>query len=149
MVEQPIYEMENQTATYGTSWELPILLPLTNEKGDITKYMFMISPAPASTADNKAYYFLGDFDEDGQIYGETTDRGEAASPGAVSGELQLINGELAMDIYIDRSLVEGFFNESKALSIRSYSDYEAQQISVFGDDDVKVKDICIAKMGSI
>ena len=87
--------------------------------------------------------------EDGQIYGETTDRGEAASPGAVSGELQLINGELAMDIYIDRSLVEGFFNESKALSIRSYSDYEAQQISVFGDDDIKVKDICIAKMGSI
>lgn len=295
----PIYEMENQTATYGTSWELPILLPLTNEKGDITKYMFMISPAPASTADNKAYYFLGDFDleqgrfipdesydnqprmldygdnvftgpsaivdpvskktylfsimqdqrsgaeegaagwahcvglareiwlnedgsdlcvrpieglntleeeilleeageksvadvnellkgvegdmlhvkltfeaeetsgfgiqlksdganvwtkywyEDEQIYGETTDRGEAASPGAVSGELQLINGELAMDIYIDRSLVEGFFNESKALSIRSYSDYEAQQISVFGDDDVKVKDICISKMGSI
>lgn len=62
MVEQRIYEMENQTATYGTSWELPILLPLTNEKGDITKYMFMISPAPASTADNKAYYFLGDFD---------------------------------------------------------------------------------------
>ena len=54
-----------------------------------------------------------------------------------------------MDIYIERTLVEGFFNESKALSIRSYSDYEAQQISVFGDDDVKVKDICIAKMGSI
>ena len=58
----PIYEMENQPITYGTSWELPILLPLTNEAGTITRYAFFISPAPTSVADNKIYYFLGDFD---------------------------------------------------------------------------------------
>ncbi|MDE6589643.1 MAG: GH32 C-terminal domain-containing protein, partial [Oscillospiraceae bacterium] len=57
-----IYDWENQSMTYGTSWELPILLPLTNEAGTITKYFFCISPAPASLADNKAYFFLGDFD---------------------------------------------------------------------------------------
>ena len=58
----PVYEMENQSALYGTSWELPIILPVTNEAGTITKYFFEISPAPASIADNKVYYWLGDFD---------------------------------------------------------------------------------------
>ncbi len=60
----PVYEMENQSALYGTSWELPIILPVTNEQGTITKYFFEISPAPASIADNKVYYWLGDFDLD-------------------------------------------------------------------------------------
>ncbi len=58
----PIYEMENQAVTYGTSWELPILLPLSNRDGTVTRYAFFFSPAPASIADNKVYYFLGDFD---------------------------------------------------------------------------------------
>ncbi|MCM1283076.1 MAG: GH32 C-terminal domain-containing protein [Muribaculaceae bacterium] len=290
-----IYEMENQPVTYGTSWELPILLPLSNEAGTVTKYMFMISPAPAGTADNKAYFFLGDFDpasgkftpdeayanqpglldygdnvftgpsaivdpvtertclfsimqdkrngaeegtagwahcvglareiwlnddgtdlcvrpieelnqlekvlleeketlsvaeanerlagvaadllhvritfaasgeeafgisvksdgkncytkywyENGMIYGETTDRGSAASPGASGGALCLPDGRLSMDIYIDRSLVEGFFNESKALSIRSYSDYEAQGIEVSGGSGVRIEEIYVAEM---
>lgn len=57
----PVYEMQNQSALYGTSWELPIILPVTNEAG-VTKYFFSISPAPASTADNKVYYWMGDFD---------------------------------------------------------------------------------------
>lgn len=43
----PVYEMENQSALYGTSWELPIILPVTNESGTVTKYFFEISPAPA------------------------------------------------------------------------------------------------------
>ncbi|MBQ7184459.1 MAG: GH32 C-terminal domain-containing protein [Clostridia bacterium] len=60
----PIYEMENQSLTYGTSWELPILLPLTDREGTGERYAFFISPAPASIADNKVYYFLGDFDHD-------------------------------------------------------------------------------------
>ena len=60
----PIYEMENQSIVYGTSWELPILLPLTNQAGTITRYAFLISPAPASIADNKVWYFLGDFDKE-------------------------------------------------------------------------------------
>ena len=58
----PVYEMEHQSALYGTSWELPIILPVTNEAGTVTKYFFEISPAPASIADNKVYYWLGDFD---------------------------------------------------------------------------------------
>ena len=58
----PVYEMKNQSALYGTSWELPIILPVTNAAGTITKYFFEISPAPASIADNKVYYWLGDFD---------------------------------------------------------------------------------------
>ncbi len=72
----PVYEMPNQTATYGTSWELPILLPVTNEAGTVTKYFFSISPAPASTADNKVYYWLGDFDKETGKFTPDPDFGE-------------------------------------------------------------------------
>ena len=46
------------------SWELPIVLPVSNEAGTVSKYLFIFSPAPADIADNKIYYFLGDFDVD-------------------------------------------------------------------------------------
>ena len=73
----PVYEMENQSALYGTSWELPIILPVTNEAGTITKYFFEISPAPASIADNKVYYWLGDFDlESGNFTPDEAFQGE-------------------------------------------------------------------------
>ncbi len=58
----PVYEMPHQPTMYGSSWELPVLLPLTNADGTITKYIFIISPAPAGVADNKIYYWLGSFD---------------------------------------------------------------------------------------
>lgn len=296
----PVYEMENQPMTYGTSWELPILLPLTNKAGTITKYIFMISPAPAGLADNKIYYFLGDFDvetgkftpdeefdnnpalldygcnvftgpsvfvdsqsgnvcvfsimqdqrtgaeegaagwahcvgltrklwlndegtdvktrpidalqtlegtvlADGQnltleqandmladvkgdmlyiraaltandakefgiwfksdgdsdrtsytynietetVAGDTRNKGSAASLNHVSGPLSLEDGKLFMEIYIDRSLVEGFFNDTKSISMRSYSDYDSQGIQLFSDGDIQVESLYVAEMQSI
>ncbi len=296
----PVYEMENQSITYGTSWELPILIPLKNETGTIRKYIFMISPAPASIADNKVYYFLGDFDiktgkftpdksfdnkpalldygcnvftgpsvltdplngdvyvfsimqdqrngaeegsagwahcvgltrkiwlnddgtdvkmspitalhtleedvlinkqnltvqqandilqkaegdllyikaiftpnddkefgirlksdgnrnmtyftysvKEGKIFGNTKNKGSAASTNNVSGELSLENGKLTMEIYIDRSLVEAFFNDTKSISMRSYAAYDAQKVELFSDGDVILDDLYIAKMKSI
>ncbi|MCM1088868.1 MAG: GH32 C-terminal domain-containing protein [Muribaculaceae bacterium] len=296
----PVYEMENQPMTYGTSWELPIILPLTNEAGTATKYIFMISPAPAGLADNKVYYFLGDFDvatgkftpderfdnhpalldygsnvftgpsvlvdpqsgdvcvfsimqdqrtgaeegaagwahcvgltrkiwlndegsdvkmspidalhtlegsvladeenlaieqandildgvkgdllyikavltpedaqefgiqlktdengdttsytyriEDTTISGDTRNKGSAASTSHVLGTLSLQDGKLSMEIYIDRSLVEAFFNEEKSISIRSYSAYDSQGIQLFADGNVTVDSLYIATMQSI
>lgn len=296
----PVYEMENQPMTYGTSWELPIIVPLTNEAGTLTKYIFMISPAPAGLADNKVYYFLGDFDvetekftpdesfdnnpvlldygcnvfigpsvfvdpqsgdtcvfsimqdqrtgaeegaagwahcvgltrkiwlndegtdvkmrpvdalhtldgdvlaegenltleqandalanvegdllyiratitandakefgiqlksngntdmtsytysvENGTISGDTRNKGGAASLNHVSGPLMLKDGKLAMEIYIDRSLVEAFFNDTKSISMRSYSDYDSQGIQLFADGDLFVDNLYITDMQSI
>jgi sucrose-6-phosphate hydrolase SacC (GH32 family) len=296
----PIYEMENQPVTYGTSWELPILVPVSNEAGTLTKYAFLISPAPAGTADNKVYYFIGDFDvetgkftpdesfdntpslldygsnvftgpsvlidqesgdvclfsimqdqrngaeegaagwahcvgltrkiwlndegtdlkmspidalhtlenevladaadltieqantvlenvkgdllyiratfvpedaasfgiqlkSDGDrdmtsytysvtektISGDTKNKGSAASTNHVSGELSLEDGKLTMEIYIDRSLVEAFFNDTKSVSIRSYSDYDSQEIALFAKGSVTVEELYVATMDSI
>ena len=58
----PVYEMQDPPASMGTSWELPVILPVSNESGTMSKYFFVFSPAPATTADNKIYYFVGDFD---------------------------------------------------------------------------------------
>lgn len=297
----PVYEMENQSALYGTSWELPIILPVTNEAGTITKYFFEISPAPASIADNKVYYWLGDFDletgkftpdeafqgephlldyganvftgpscivdpvsgeiymfsimqdqrgaaeqgasgwahtvglarriwlnDDGTdlmiaptqalhtleesvlidqtnltleqantalsavdedmlylrlvadvskadefginmkqggkwdcttyrydvagetIYGKTENKGEGAKAKTVSGFLPNEDGKLTMEIYIDRSLVEGFFNDYKALSIRAYTEEpNSHGIDLFATGEVTIESLYVASMGSI
>ncbi|MCD7734569.1 MAG: GH32 C-terminal domain-containing protein [Clostridiales bacterium] len=299
----PIYEMENQSMTYGTSWELPILLTLSNEDGTVTKDVFIISPAPASSADNKVYYFIGTFDyetgtftpdeayadgpaildygdnvftgpsayvdaetgetylfsimqdqrsvaeqgaagwahnvglarqiwlnddgsdlkvsptdalhdletevlidetdltaeeadallqeisgdmlyirvtftdiqaekfgidllesEDGRdvtdfyyttgdstIHGETANRGDGSTTSFVSGALELDDGSLTMEIYLDRSLVEAFFNDTKAISMRAYPEGEdSDGLSLFAEGgDVTVQELYVAEMGSI
>lgn len=297
----PVYEMENQSMLYGTSWELPIILPVTNEAQTITKYMFVFSPAPASIADNNIYYFLGDFDiesghftpderfdniperldygcnvftgpsaivdpvsgdifmfsimqdqrsasdqgaagwahtagiarriwlsDDGTdlmmspidtlheleenvladetnltiaeaneilstisgdmlyinaiisandaaqfginvkkggkrdcttlsyaadsctITGETRNKGGGASTNYVSGILPLDNGKLSVKIYIDRSLVEAFFNDSKSISMRAYTeDPLSQGIELFADGSILVDKLYVAAMGRI
>ena len=297
----PVYEMENQSALYGTSWELPIILPVTNEAGTITKYFFSISPAPASIADNKVYYWLGDFDlttgkftpdeafagephlldyganvftgpscltdpvsgsiymfsimqdqrgaaeqgasgwahtvglarriwlsddgtdlmmepietlhtledkvwisetnltmdeanaalrnvrddmlfirivadvsaaqefgvrmlqggrwdatslsydaAEGTINGFTENKGEGAKAKSVSGSLPIEDGILTLEIYIDRSLVEGFFNDYKAISIRAYpEEKESKGIDLFASGDVNIRELYVASMSSI
>ena len=280
----PVYEMEDPSVIYGTSWELPILLPLSNRAGTVTRYGFFFSPAPAGIADNKVYYFVGDFDpeagtfepdasmqgqprmldygsnvftgpsvlsdpvtgrvcmfsimqdqrtgpeegaagwahcvgltrnlylsDDGmdvcvevdpRVYdllgeplldmksvsmeeanaaleaingdllciravlrpadqsafglmckaegrrnqtvftcyparetmdGFTTNRGKTAAVSVVEGSVPLKDGTLSMDIFIDRSLVEGYFNQDKAISIRSYAAPECRNISLFSE----------------
>ena len=295
----PIYEMENQSVVYGTSWELPILLPLQNKEGTVTRYAFFITPAPASIADNKVYYFIGDFDKetgrftpdeefalpklldyggnvftgpsvlvdpvtgkvcvfsimqdqrpgpeqaaagwahavgltrniflndegnsvcivpDERVYslleenllslknvtmeeanealaavkgdllyiravlepqdqgnfgltckaqgrrnytsftyytaketmdGFTSNRAKDAKAFVVEGEVPLKDGKLAMEIFIDRSLVEGFFNEDKAISVRSYADPAAQEIKLFADGTLQVIELQVYTVSSI
>lgn len=296
-----VYEMENQSALYGTSWELPIILPVTNDAGTITKYFFSISPAPASIADNKVYYWLGDFDlttgkftpdegfegephmldyganvftgpscivdpVSGSIYmfsimqdqrgaaeqgasgwahtaglarriwlndegtdlmmapietlhdlekevlinesdltleaanslladidedmlyirltanvgqaaefgislkqggkwdattytydvageaikGRTENKGEGAKASTVSGALPNNGGRISMEIYVDRSLVEAFFNDYKAISIRAYTDDQnSHAINLFAEGSVTIESLYVASMGSI
>ena len=297
----PIYEMENQPITYGKTWELPIVLPVSNEAGTVSKYLFIFSPAPADIADNKIYYFLGDFDlstgkftpderfagipqlldyganvftgpsafidpvsgdvilfsimqdqrgageqgasgwahtaglarklwlsDDGYdlmmapvealtsleenvlinetdltleqaneklaqvsgdmlhirltadiskasefgihlkqggkwdcttyrydaaeqlIYGTTENRGEGCKTKTVSGTLPNEDSTITMDIYVDRSLVEAFFNEYKAISIRSYvEDPASQAIDLFATGEVTIESLYVTTMGSI
>lgn len=297
----PVYEMENQPSIYGQTWELPVMLPISNEAGTITKYLFIISPAPAGVADNKIYYFLGSFDsetgtftpdeefadaphlldyganvftgpsgfidpvsgdailfsimqdqrsaaeqgtsgwahtcglarkvwltDDGSdvkmapiealtsleeevlveasdltleeanallsevsgdmlhitlvadiqnaasfginvktggetdltaftyttekqtIQGYTMNRGKEASTNTVSGQLPCQDGKITMDIYIDRSLVEAFFNESKSISMRAYvDDPNSQGVQLFAAGDVTIESLHVATMGSI
>lgn len=296
-----MYTMRNQPQTFGTSWELPVCLPLSNEDGTITKHVLIISPAPASTADNKIYYLLGEFDKttykfipdegfetphmfdygsnvftgpsgfinpnDGEVYifsvmqdyrstqevadsgwancaglarriwlndegtdvcieatdnldayatelvsgdnltldganellsdvdedmlridvtirnvsatafginvksgnggndntvytynvssstitGATLNRGSTCANSTTSGALALnSDGTLTMQIYIDRSLVEAFFNDTKALSIRSYADFDSTGISLFAEGgEVEIVSLSVSRMQSI
>lgn len=298
----PVYEMTNQPSNLGSVWELPVLLPISNEAGTITKYLFLISPAPADSADNKIYYFVGNFDlstgkftpdeafdnnphlldygcnvftgpsgfidpvsketyifsimqdqrsasevaasgwahcvgfarhvwlnDDGTdvkiavtdalndyegetlysasgttvdavnaalngagadmmritvtfrnisatsfgvkckmnadgsdltsftyqvgtgvIVGATLDKGANASTSRVSGLLELDDGLLTMDILIDRSLVEAFFNQTKAISMRAYSDFESTNVQLFAEGgEVAIESIRVTTLQSI
>jgi sucrose-6-phosphate hydrolase SacC (GH32 family) len=292
--------MDTPITKFGRTWELPVVLPVSNEAGTITKYMFVFSPAPADVADNKIYYYLGDFDlatgkftpdescseprlfdyganvftgpsgfidpvsgdvimfsimqdqrgageqgascwahtagiarkirliDDGSdlmmspiealetletevllneqnltlaeaneklaavkgdmlhikltvdvskaaefginmkqggtrdcttffydtaeqtIHGSTENRGEGCKVKQVHGALPVEDGKLTMEIYIDRSLVEGFFNSYKAISIRAYVENPTSQaISLFANGDVAIESLYVAAMGSI
>ena len=297
----PIYEMKNQPGNLGSVWELPVVLPLKNAAGNISKHVFIISPAPASSADNKIYYFLGNFNvltgkftpdaafkdsprlfdygcnvftgpsgmidpvsknaylfsimqdqrkpgdvalsgwahcagfarkimlnDDGSdvdisvaealdsyegkilyqaenrtieqvnaalgttssdmvrikavlknvsaenfgvqvkkgrggadltsftyqknaktIVGATLNKGANASASKVSGALELKDDRLYIDILIDRSLVEAFFNETKAISIRSYAEFTSTGIEFFADGEVIAESVKITELVSI
>lgn len=298
-----IYQMKNQPADLGKVWELPVVLPVQNEAKTIKKYIFVISPAPADSADNKIYYFLGnfnlttgkftpdaDFDNNphlldygcnvftgpsgfidpvsgnayimsimqdqrspgvvaasgwancvgftrrvwlnddgtdvklapvealenyesatlvstqnktvaeanaalagkgsdmvyvrvtfrnesaasfgirvkknasendltsftynaasGTITGSTMNKGGNASSTGGSGALSLnADGTLTMEIYIDRSLVEAYFNQTKAITIRSYADFASTDIELFAEGgDVSVQELYVASLKSI
>ena len=60
-----LFDYANADAKFGTSWELPCLQPLLDENGQKTdKFIFVISPAPATTADNNIIYWIGEFDKE-------------------------------------------------------------------------------------
>lgn len=299
----PVYQMTNQPSNLGKVWELPVILPIKNQAGTITKYVFFISPAPADSADNKIYYFLGNFSvssgkftpdakfnnkpalldyscnvftgpsgfidpvsgsahifsimqdqrapgdvaasgwancvgfarkitlndagtdikvstveslanyenetlvdlispktiqeanvalsgigtdmmhiritfenvdamlfgirvktgNDGvdltsytydvtnkTIIGATQNKGQNAQSSRMSGDLEIKNDKLTMDIYIDRSLVEAFFNNDKALTIRSYASFQSTGIEVFAEGgSVIISELHVTSMKSI
>lgn len=295
-----VYEMPHQPTLYGATWELPIILPLTNKAKTISKYLFIISPAGAGS-DNKIFYWIGSFDkesgkftpdasfgdtprlldygcnvftgpsafkdpvsgdvvmfsimqdqrstldrgisgwahtaglarklwltDDGSdvklapieaiealeekilvdeknismasanqklasvkgdmlhiqvtadvsksaqfgidlkkggwmdctsytyytasqtIQGWTKNKASGASAQTVSGPLSCKDGILEMDIYVDRSLVEAFFNKDKAITTRAYTvDPNSQSVSLFAQGSVKILSLRVAAMGSI
>jgi sucrose-6-phosphate hydrolase SacC (GH32 family) len=84
------------------------------------------------------------------IHGSTENRGEGCKVKNVSGALTCEDGRITMDIYVDRSLVEAFFNESRSISIRSYvEDPASQGISLNGTGDIVIEELYVAAMGSI
>ena len=81
--------------------------------------------------------------------GYTSNRGKGAAVSVVEGPMPLKEGTLTMEIFIDRSLVEGFFNSDKAISVRSYADPSAQEIKLFADGEVKVIELQVFTVSSI
>ena len=63
--------------------------------------------------------------------------------------MPLKEGKLTMEIFIDRSLVEGFFNSDKAISIRSYADPTAQEIRLFANGEAQVLELQVSAVSSI
>ena len=91
------------------------------------------------------------YDVAGQtINGRTENKGEGAKASAVSWALPTEDGKLTMEIYIDRSLVEGFFNDYKAISIRAYTEEpDSHGIDLAAQGTVTIESLYVAAMGSI
>ncbi|MBQ6256266.1 MAG: GH32 C-terminal domain-containing protein, partial [Clostridia bacterium] len=85
----------------------------------------------------------------GTMDGFTSNRAKDAKASVVEGEVPLKDGKLTMEIFIDRSLVEGYFNSDKAISVRSYADFAAQQIKLFADGEVQVDELKVYTVSSI
>lgn len=88
--------------------------------------------------------------KNGIIQGRTENKGEGAKVKSVSGALINDDNILSVEIYLDRSLVEAFFEDSKVISIRAYpEDPKSQAISLFAEGDVTIVGIYVATMESI
>ncbi|MCI9433552.1 MAG: hypothetical protein HFF70_14350, partial [Oscillospiraceae bacterium] len=87
--------------------------------------------------------------QEGTISGKNPNKTKEAKKPFVSGPLEVRDGKLIMEVYIDRSLVEGFFNDSKSISMRSYSDFESQGLSLEADGEIMVEELYVAEMNSI
>ena len=53
------FEMADPEPKYGSSWELPVLMPLEPAEKTDRKYLLFLMPAPPDRADNKVYYYVG------------------------------------------------------------------------------------------
>ena len=100
---------------------------------------------------NEGRVFKSDIVIEGErIKGFTENKGEGAKSKSVSGALPNEDGTLTLEIYIDRSLVEGFFNDYKAISIRAYpEEKDSKGLELYADGTVSVKELYVASMSSI
>ena len=88
--------------------------------------------------------------ENEQIKGSTENKGAGAKSKAVSGYLPNEDGKITMEIFIGRSLVEGFFNDYKAISIRTYpEDKNSKAIELGAVGEVTLDELYVASMSSI
>ena len=87
--------------------------------------------------------------KEGKITGDTKNKGSEASTNHVSGDFSLEDGKLSMEIYVDRSLVEAYFNDEKSISMRVYSEFGSQGVQLFADGDVNVDELYVAEMNGI
>ena len=81
--------------------------------------------------------------------GFTSNRAKDARASVVEGSVPLKDGKLSMDVFIDRSLVEGYFNSDKAISIRSYAEPSAQEIRLFANGELRVLELQVFAVSSI
>lgn len=84
------------------------------------------------------------------IHGSTENKGDGAPTSYVSGPLTVQDGILTMELYVDRSLAEAFFNDHKALTIRAYTEEpDSEGITLAAEGEVQIRSIYLARMKPI
>lgn len=77
------------------------------------------------------------------------DSGNTPVASGASGKLSLEDGALDMEILADRSVIEGYFNNRKALAMLSYADAESRGLRIVADGGVVVRRLYVASMNGI
>ena len=61
----------------------------------------------------------------------------------------LKDGALTMEVFIDRSLVEAFFNDDKSVCVRAYGKAASQGLSLFAEGEVAIEGLEVFSVKSI
>lgn len=92
------------------------------------------------------YYYNAETSRLGVI---TTFAGDQNVYGDFNDVYEMKDGTMTMEFYMDRSLIEGFFDDSKAVTARVYpADRNSMGLEVFGEN-VTVTQLYVAEMQSI
>ncbi len=88
-------------------------------------------------------------DAEGYVFGDNTTNLRNPSIASVrpTGQLDFNpEGRVELDVYVDRSMIEAFFNDNKTMSLRSYPEAmtEAGLVSLFGEAGATIESIEVA-----
>jgi sucrose-6-phosphate hydrolase SacC (GH32 family) len=124
-------------------------IKLTLERGSADTFGLDVLRSPGDEERTRLFYDA----PAGQLGVDRTRSGNNSSvdanPGIQKGPLTLSNGELSLDVFLDRSMIEAYANAHKSITTRAYPfRQDSLGLRLFGDGSV-VKSMTIWRMGNL
>ncbi|MFF7865451.1 GH32 C-terminal domain-containing protein [Streptomyces qaidamensis] len=154
-VGEPLLNIDEPTSVADANARLADIkgdmlhIKLTLERGNADTFGLDVLRSPGDEERTRLFYDA----PAGQLGVDRTRSGNNSSVdanlGIQKGPLTLSNGELSLDVFLDRSMIEAYANAHKSITTRAYPfRQDSLGLRLFGDGSV-VKSMTIWKMGNL
>ncbi|MFF0002342.1 GH32 C-terminal domain-containing protein [Streptomyces tibetensis] len=154
-VGEPLLNIDEPTSVADANARLADIkgdmlhIKLTLERGSADTFGLDVLRSPGDEERTRLFYDA----PAGQLGVDRTRSGNNSSvdpnPGIRKGPLTLLSGELSLDVFLDRSMIEAYANAHKSITTRAYPfRQDSLGLRLFGDGSI-VKAMTIWKMGKL